>query len=89
MGSHRGTLLASQGHMAESMTGGRDKIEQTDFSRFKMSYWLKFSFCLRKPNVLTFLRNFSKPWRFPSKRLKMEKVAELHKMQGVGKGASA
>ena len=75
--------------MAESMTGGRDKIEQTDFSRFKMSYWLKFSFCLMKPNGLTFLRNFSKPCRFPSKRLKMAKVAELHKMQGVGKGAVA
>ena len=73
--------------MAESMTGGRDKIEQTDFSRFKMSYWFKFSFCLRKPNVLTFLRNFyEKPWRFPSKRLKMAKVAELHKMRGLGRG---
>ncbi len=89
MGSHRGTLLASQGHMAESMTGGRDKIEQKDFSRFKMSYWLKFSFCPRKPNVLKFFRNFSNPWRFPSKRLKMAKVAELHKMQGVEKGAVA
>ena len=57
--------------MAESMTGGRDKIEQTDFSRFNMSYWFKFSFCLRKPNIcVDIFTKFFQALAVPFKKIK-------------------